>query len=228
MTTQQAARNNAEWCDLMCRAHGRPGVFGERAWTNAHRTPVLYPDAVTLSPEARAEDVLPYIDLGPDASVKDSFATLDLTGAGFRVLFEAQWIHREPRPAPTDLRARTGTPLEWEVARDVREWERACFPMWPEGGLFLPSVLDEAVLLCARIDGEIACGSVLNASEEVVGVSNVFASACDIDAAWAGTLALAADLFPGQALVGYEGADELAAPLAFGFTTTGPLRVWIR
>lgn len=35
------------------------------------------------------------------ASVKDSFAGLDLTEAGFEVLFEARWIHR-PAAAGTD------------------------------------------------------------------------------------------------------------------------------
>ncbi|MGP3964604.1 hypothetical protein ACTWPT_52470 [Nonomuraea sp. 3N208] len=34
-----AARDNAEWCGTMCRAHGLPGTFAERAWTNAARTP---------------------------------------------------------------------------------------------------------------------------------------------------------------------------------------------
>ncbi len=26
-----AARDNAEWCDAMCRAHGSPGTFADRA-----------------------------------------------------------------------------------------------------------------------------------------------------------------------------------------------------
>ncbi|WP_345409993.1 hypothetical protein [Nonomuraea salmonea] len=97
-----AARDNAAWCDLMCRAHGRPGMFAGVAWTNPVRTPPFYPDAVTLSPLATATDVLPHIDAGSGASVKDSFATLDLPG--FEVLFEAHWIHRPaPRPGGDDL-----------------------------------------------------------------------------------------------------------------------------
>ncbi|SEH00565.1 hypothetical protein SAMN05444920_116301 [Nonomuraea solani] len=35
-----AVRDNAAWCDLMCRAHGRPGTFTGRAWTNSARTPL--------------------------------------------------------------------------------------------------------------------------------------------------------------------------------------------
>ncbi|WP_312026902.1 hypothetical protein [Streptomyces sp. WAC 06725] len=118
-----AARNNAEWCAAVCRAHGVNGEFGDDAWTSSRRTPPLYPDAVTLTdrlapptstePESgRSGTVRPgslspltgllsRIDtVSPGCSVKDSFACLDLTPAGFEVLFEAQWIHR-PAPAPT-------------------------------------------------------------------------------------------------------------------------------
>lgn len=85
---------NAQWCDLVC-----PGVFGARAWTSLARPPQYYPDAVTLTPDATAADVLPYVDGSPGCSVKDSFATLDLPG--FSVLFEATWIACGPGvPAP--------------------------------------------------------------------------------------------------------------------------------
>ncbi|PJN32399.1 hypothetical protein CG747_42690 [Streptomyces sp. CB02959] len=57
----------------------------------------------------------------PGASVKDSFADLDLTEDGFQVLFEAQWIHRPASPPviPSDL--------AWDVAGDpdtLRAWGR--------------------------------------------------------------------------------------------------------
>ncbi|MET9536594.1 hypothetical protein ABZY16_03640 [Streptomyces sp. NPDC006553] len=42
-----AVRNNAEWCQAMCAAHGHPGTFGARAWTSTRRTPLSYPDAVS-------------------------------------------------------------------------------------------------------------------------------------------------------------------------------------
>ncbi|WP_220447576.1 hypothetical protein [Nonomuraea diastatica] len=213
-----AVRDNAGWCDLMCRAHGSPGTFTGRAWTSRARTPIFYPDAVTLSPDATAADVLGRIDAGPGASVKDSYAVLELPG--FEVLFEAQWIHR---PAPE----RAGAAIAWEVVGDadtLREWERAAFT-GEVTDLFLPALLKEAQILCARIDGDIVCGSVLTASGGVAGVSNVFASGCDLDTAWAGTLAMAAELLPGRPLVGYESDPEVA--LSHGFTPIGPLRVWL-
>ncbi|MEU8358280.1 hypothetical protein AB0C27_19905 [Nonomuraea sp. NPDC048882] len=209
-----AARDNAAWCDLMCRAHGRPGTFTERSWTNPARTPPFYPDAVTLSPDATAADVLGRIDAGPGASVKDSFATLDLPG--FEVLFEARWIHRAaPDRRPTDW-ARV------EDAATLRDWERA----FGEPGLFPPALLAEATIVYGRTNGEITTGAVLttSATGPAVGVSNVFGP--DEDAAWQGTLAMAAELFPGRPLVGYE-IDPTTA-MSHGFTTTGPLRVWIK
>ncbi len=97
-----AVRNNADWCEAMCRAHGLSGTFGPRAWTSAARTPLYYPDAVTLTEDADVEDVLSGIDrTTPGASVKDSYARLDLAAEGFRLLFEAQWITRPAGlPAP--------------------------------------------------------------------------------------------------------------------------------
>ncbi|WP_433436922.1 hypothetical protein [Nonomuraea sp. CA-141351] len=207
-----AARDNAEWCDAMCRAHGSSGTFTAQAWTHPTRTPPFYPDAVTLSPEVTAADLLGHIDAGPGASVKDSFATLDLPG--FDVLFEAQWIHREPPE-------RREPAIAWELVKDaatLSDWEQACFDGEIKD-LFLPAILDEVTVLCGRQGDAIVSGSVLSPREQVVGVSNVFG-----DAPWEGTLAMAAGLYPGRPLVGWEIDPEDA--VRHGFTTIGPLRVW--
>ncbi len=108
-----AARNNADWCAAVCRSHGIQGAFGAAAWTSADRTPRYYPDAITLHPGATPADLLPRIDTASvGCSVKDSFATLDLTPDGFTELFGAQWIHRPagaPVPATPRLRASGAT-----------------------------------------------------------------------------------------------------------------------
>lgn len=76
-----AARNNAEWCDAVCRAHGLAGEFSPQAWTSKLRTPLRYPDAVALTAAASAAEILPRVDASAGCSIKDSFACLDLTTA---------------------------------------------------------------------------------------------------------------------------------------------------
>jgi hypothetical protein len=93
-TVARAARNNAELCDAVARTHGVVGVFADDAWTAPQRTPPLHPDAVTLVPGVDAPSLLARIDDSDGASVKDSFLDLDLRASGYRVLFDAQWIHR--------------------------------------------------------------------------------------------------------------------------------------
>ncbi|MGI5268724.1 hypothetical protein ACQEUU_06210 [Nonomuraea sp. CA-218870] len=212
----EAALNNAAWCEALCRAHGLPGVLTQRAWTNPRRTPPFYPDAVTLSPEATDADVLPFIDATPGASIKDSFAVL--APPGFELLFEATWLHRPSA-------AQAGPAGGWEVVRDeraLRAWERA----WAgERGLFPAALLaDPSVrVLAGREGGETVRGCVLNETPggRTVGISNLFG-----DDAWPGAVALAAALFPGRDLVGYE--TDPGPAVAHGFIPAGPLRVWLR
>lgn len=117
----QAASNNAEWCDLVCRSHGLDTSVDEQAWTSRTRTPLYYPDSVTLSPDVSVTELLERIDTAVGCSIKDSFASLDLAPFGFEVLFEAQWVERGPAG-----RLRTGS--TWEVV-ETRElfvaWEQA-------------------------------------------------------------------------------------------------------
>lgn len=219
-----AARNNADWCDAVCRTHGIVGTVGDRAWTSPRRTPLYYPDAVTLHPDAGPSDVLSRIDTAsPGCSVKDSFATLDLGPAGFTTAFDAEWIHRPPGvPAPPSpgLRAervRTAARLrDWQVA-----WHGADDP--PD--VFRPALLDDpAVRMVAVRDGaELAGGGALSLGAGMIGVSNVFTvGTTDPVAVWSCLLAVA-DHVP---IVGYERSDALACALQVGFRVVGPLRVW--
>ncbi|MEV6814033.1 hypothetical protein [Micromonospora sp. NPDC051296] len=43
-----AVRENAAWCDLVCRTHGQPGSVDADTWSVPRRSPPWYPDAVTL------------------------------------------------------------------------------------------------------------------------------------------------------------------------------------
>lgn len=201
-----AARNNAEWCDAVCRAHGLRGDFGGGAWTSPRRTPPLYPDAVTLtrhlgSSVGAAAELLARIDtVSPGCSVKDSFACLDLTPAGFEVLFEAQWIHR-PAQAPASAPATAAPaappaalahPMAWDVITapgDLPAWAAARGAEPGDYGPFRPELLtdDTTHFLRARpATGtapapapaparNVLAGAIATLSGgEVIGLSNVF------------------------------------------------------
>jgi hypothetical protein len=65
-----AARNNADWCDALCRTHGAPTTLDEVAWTSRTRTPPFYPDAVTLVPEPDVPSLLARLDNAAGCSIK--------------------------------------------------------------------------------------------------------------------------------------------------------------
>lgn len=221
-----AAHNNAAWCAAVSRGGG----FTADAWTSPRRTPPYYPDAVTLTGETDAAALVAGIDTAsPGASVKDSFAALDLAPAGFEVLFGAQWIHRAagaPAAAPALEWAPVAGPAEleaWEAAWDGEE----------STGLFHPGLLTDhdgdIVFLAGRdAGGRILAGAAANRTGEVVGVSNVFSvDGTPDEEAWAGALTLVGSLWPGLAVVGYESGDDLDTALGQGFAAIGPLRVWV-
>ncbi len=228
LLVRAAARNNAEWCAAMTRSHGLAGEFGAQSWTAPSRTPLYHPDAVTLVRGADRAALMSRIDTAsPGASVKDSFADLDLTEAGFRVLFEAQWIHR-PASAPAPESG-----LVWNAAGDLDTlgaWALA----WDDGAgnanLFRPELLDDPdtfVLAGRSPDGRVVAGAVASRSDQVIGVSNVFAVGSDPDAAWPGVLNAVNRLFPTLPVVGYEHGEDLAAAIRHGFESVGPLRIWL-
>jgi len=228
LLVRAAARNNAEWCATMSRSHGVAGEFGVQAWAAPARTPLLYPDAVTLVPGADRAALVARIDTAAaGASVKDSFADLDLVEAGFRVLFQAQWIHR-PAGVPT-----TSSDRAWTVVGTpdtLRAWALA----WDDGDgnadLFRPVLLDDpatVVLAGHAADGRLVAGAVASRSDHVVGISNVFSLDGGPDAAWPVVLDAANELFPTLPAVGYAQGDGLASAVRHGFEPVGPLRIWL-
>lgn len=212
----------------MSRSHGLASEFAAQSWSTPARTPQYYPDAVTLGPGADPAALVERIDTAaPGASVKDSFADVDLTGFGFQVLFEAQWIHRLPG-APSIT-----SDLEWGQAITpdaLRAWALAWDGGEGQADLFKPELLEDpsvVVLSGCSADGRVVAGAVACRSGEVVGVSNVFAIDGGSDTAWPLVLAAAHRLFPSLPVVGYEHGDDLAAALRHGFAPVGPLRVWL-
>lgn len=225
-----AAYNNAEWCDIVCRTHGVFGAFHAHAWASPRRTPLYYPDAITLDAAASSGHILEIVDTAtPGCSVKDSFASLDLSTAGFRLLFEGEWIWRAAkRPVHTG-----GVAIRWQRIRDASAllaWEAAWSGDRPASRLFMPALLRHAsvTVVGGYIGDRLVAGAILNRSHAAVGVSNLFTTVGELRDVWPGCLAAVARIFPRLPILGYESGDDLDAAHEHGFTSIGPLRVWIR
>lgn len=211
--TVAAARNNARWCDAVCRAHGRAGRFLPHMWVNAAVVPRFYPNAVTLAvgdtaieEQLTTVEILLKSNLPGRWSVKDSFGTLDLSRRGFDLLFDATWI-------------RSVMPVEGPSSDIV--WTRE------DKGEGLPVGDPDFAMFKGRRGFKVVAGFMLYRAEEVVGLSNVVAEAADASAVWRSLTLLAAQTFPRLPLVGYESGDELKAAVTSGFQAGDTLRVWV-
>lgn len=222
--TAAAAANNAAWCDLVVRATGAPTTYRPGLWSTPRRSPDAYPDAVTLRPGVPATEVLAAIDDSAGASVKDSFADLDLAPHGWSVLFEAQWL---TRPAGS----RTSLSLAWRTVDAVT------LPGWLAAhgsSAITPAVLDDPavrLLMAQDAEGPVAVAA-LNRSgagaDTVVGVSNVRALRIEPEVVWSELTTMARRELGPFPLVGYESGPDVVPPTSVGFEPVGRLRVWLR
>ena len=233
----RAIRNNADWCDIVCRAHGVPGEFAHGMWINRERVPRFYPNVQTLTaPGARQVALIRelIVQLPSAWAVKDSFASLDLVPLGFTRLFEAQWIVL-PRQRLATFDA-TSAEAEWKVVRSedsLSAWEHA----WRHANgdtnparIFLPPLLDnpDVTMVAACRGKNIVAGAIGNRNAGVIGWSNFFAGAGENPSANAlGSLALISQTFPDAEIVGYEEGEMLRLVQSLGFETLAPLRVWL-
>ena len=234
VSVEQAALNNALWCDAVCSTHAGPGEFRRELWINPRGAPLFYPDVITLlgaeaaMTQRLAIETLVRADAGKSLAVKDSFQTLDLRDLGFAPLFDAHWI------VANDREPASGSPLRSRRVEDksaLEAWEAA----WRGGEdaprIFRPGLLSRSdihVLAVAR-DGVLVGGGVLNHGAGVVGVTNVFGSDGDGKAIWNALASAARSTFPGSPVVGYERDGEcLDAAFGAGFATFGALRIWRR
>lgn len=219
-----AVADNAAWCDLVCRSAGLPTEQGPDLWSTPTRSPDAYPDAVTLRPGVAVADVLAAVDDSAGASVKDSFADLDLAPHGWSVLFEAQWLTRAAVSA-------TATALPWRIV------DGDALPLWLDAhgsAVIRPGVLADPgvrLLLAADDDGPVAVAALRRSGagdDTLVGVSNVQVLRGGPGLVWSDLAVLARRELGAHRLVGYESGPDLLAPVAVGFEPVGPLRVWVR
>ena len=232
---QRSVRNNAAWCDTVCRTHGRPGEFFDQIWISRLATPRFYPNAVTLTDAGAAEQLrhireLAAAQIPGEWGVKDSFCALDLAPMGFHVLFDAHWFGGSPALPRAGDRIPDTRWARIESASALADWESA----W--GGdasaqpahVFLPALLAEPdVAVIAGYQGQrIVAGAIGNRAADVVGLSNLFVPANDPGRFGAGCASAMIAAFPGLPVVGYASGPELAAAIALGFQRLGPLRIW--
>jgi hypothetical protein len=226
-----AVRNNAFWCDAVCKAHGSPGEFTTTVWFHRRGTPPFYPDAVTLTQtDGEAAEAIATLvnDDTRDWAIKDSYAALDLAPLGFRILFEAEWIGiRNPQSAPS--------PITWQrmenaadLVRWEAEWEKVNGPVTQK--IFAEPLLHdpEIAFLLGLENGRPIGGGILNHHGAAVGISNLFAESGHSEDIRRGLIYKAAELYPGEPLVGYEHGDDLDEALRARFELLGPLRIWLR
>ena len=211
------------WYEDICTLHGVGSILVDGVWSALDPPPPLHSDAVVVEPAVPADRVLMRLKGREHGGLKDSFATMDLSGEGMDLLFSATWIHREGgqgrgRAAPTEWSAVTTVSglAEWTGQHDT-------------GEVLLPPLLRRGHfrILARRVDGRIVAGAVARLGSGVVDVSNVYAvpgHAVD----WAELAGVVGEYFPGRPMVGYERGDDLAAALDGGFVPVGELRVWIR
>lgn len=231
----EAVLDNVEWCELVCASLEVATGRTDSLWWCIDDAPRLYPDVITSSPDARLDALLELIEQRTACTVKDSFGSLDLTGEGFEVLFDASWIARSAG-VPEDVDP------AWEVLTDdddLDAWEAA----WIEAGgsvhSLSPKLLTGAPVsfLAERVAGRTVAGAAVHRGRGVLGMSNLFRvegeTSSDVDAedepsSWARAAAAVSWLAPELGVVGYERGVALASLLTVGFVRAGDLRVWQR
>ena len=233
LRAQQAAANNASWCNAVCAAHAVPGRVDAGLWWHGGPVPRFYPNAVTL--QAQPPQLIPRLQTmidnrqGAGWSLKDSFACLDLRSLQCRELFSAQWLWRAGMPGPSERSAG----LSWRRLRsadDLAAWERAWSADSPAPErVFLPSLLNDAATFVIAVErgDNIVGGVIVHCAAEVAGITNLFTSGGDEPAARDACLIAASACCVGVPLVTYEVDSDVALFTRLGFESVGRLRVWL-
>jgi hypothetical protein len=228
--------NSLSWYENVCGVWGLQGILTPDAWFLREPAPPYYSNVVSLSvggiaaQRAAISDVASHLTGG--FSVKDSFATLDLSGIGFRELFSAHWLWQDPSTTAVS----TGNLNLWSkisTEPELKEWESA----WSSSGsptndsVFKPALLnaESVCFFAARKSGRVVAGCIANRSPNgVVGFSNFFAPECERDMYEGQAVACASNFAAGEPLVGYEHGSDLQRLESLGFSRVGSLRVWLR
>lgn len=210
------------WYDALCALHAVPCGIEDDVWLAYSTPPPLHSTAKTVEPTARADRILAALGPHGHGSIADSFGVLDLTDAGFRLLFEARWVHH-----PGQNVSSRRLPAGWAVVRTATELAN-----WTArhdtAAVLLPGLLARSAfcILAKRAEDQLVAGAVLHLNAGVVYISNVWTHRLELD--WSELVNIAGALYPERSLVGYESGEDLERARMAGFHDIGPQRVWIR
>ncbi|QAY68099.1 hypothetical protein [Paenibacillus protaetiae] len=216
-----AVVNNIVWCGIICETHGITAASSKHVWSTTAKAPPFYPDIITSSRHATVKEVIDIIGNREVSSIKDSFANLDMSPLDFEILFKAEWIYHAPlanlEPIPSGWH-------EVTAKNDFVDWTLA----HGSGNVIKPELLNRRdVKMYAYTNKGETAGFIANLGGNAVGISNVFSSV-NSNNLWSDIHTIASLDFPGLPTVGYEQGDDLAAALQSGWTSAGPLRVWVK
>jgi hypothetical protein len=233
---RKAIRNN---CGLYEAVFGSRGIgfrSTDDVWYSTAETPPLYSNLITLSESWKPDDVFRGIDLNYEKegwekwSIKDSFAALDLRGAGFKRLFDARWLYLE---AARFKPAGEGRRLRYEILNGedaLSAWRAA----WDSDESLGRMIFDARLLRDPRVHfvagyGErgIESGCLINRTDDVLGVSNFFSPGERV-AHWSDIVGFVFDAVEPADLVGYERLAAAGELRALGFESVGNLTVWVK
>jgi hypothetical protein len=206
------------WYEDVATAHGIGCEVADGIWSMSGPAPAFHSALITLEPDVTADGLRERIVDLAWGGLKDTFATVDASTLGMRLLFEASWIHLAP---PTD----DGAPDPWVdvvLPDDLARWNEHA----EMSGVLLPALLDRpGFRFLEQTAGGTTAGAVLRADERAVGLSNVHAEA-GLSVDWSTLARAAARRFPGRPVVGFESGADLASAVAAGWDAVGPVRIW--
>jgi len=232
---QKCINNNTSLYEAVFRPLGIGHIKTDSIWYTLQQTPPLHSNLITLSPTWRPDRLFHdinfgFISTGWDRwSIKDSFGVLDLTGHRFFKLFDAKWTYLDISKFTP---AGSGG-LKYKLvktAEDLDKWRLAWNANEQPGigkSIFSDAMLnDPDVWFIAGYDGDsIVSGCLVNASDDVLGISNVFAPD-DSVGYWSAMIEFIRSDIRSADLVGYEREFEKFEGL--GFESPGNLSVWVK
>jgi len=221
--------NNAAWIDMALTALGIGGEFTSVLWHNTNDMPPVFPNADILggteAQQLAAIEELVQARARRVVAVKDAWARLDLTPMGFEVLFEAQWLYRDPQllpPSASDLQVERVTSAE-----GLRDFALACNGPDISVEVYSPALLNnpDVVWLVGKQNDNLVAGVTSVRAQGLNGINNLFGAT---EAQQTQMLRAAVNAFPDLPACGYEGAESIPPYIPLGFQTVGPLKVWLR